>query len=323
VKPKARIVVLDGFTLNPGDLSWGVLAELGTLTVHDRTPPSEIVARALHHDLVLTNKTQLTRATFEQLPELKAVCVLATGFNIVDVACAKERQIPVCNVPSYATESVAQATLALLLELASRVGVHAAAVQQGDWARSLDFSFQRAPLLELSGKLCGIVGFGTIGRRFAELAHALGMRVWATPSRSATAPSYAHFEFKPLEELLSAADVVSLHCPLTRETEQLINAEKLALMKPTALLLNTSRGPLIDEAALALALQRGALAGAGLDVLSTEPPSAANPLLLAPNCVITPHIAWASFEARQRLMQATIENVRAFLAGAPRNAVNL
>lgn len=323
MKSKPSIAVLDGYTLNPGDLSWAALESLGTVRVYERTAPADILPRALHQDIILTNKTPLTRETLTQLPELKLISVLATGYNIVDIACAKERGITVCNVPNYATESVAQYTLALLLELTSQPARHSQAVHAGEWVSSVDFSFQKTKLMELSGKVCGVVGFGTIGRRFAELAHALGMKVWATPSRKSTAPSWPNFEWKPLPELLAAADVVSLHCPLTPQTAKLINAEHLALMKPSAFILNTSRGPLIDEAALGEALKAGRIAGAGLDVLSSEPPRPENPLLAAPNCIITPHVAWASFEARQRLMAASVENVRAFLAGAPVNTVQL
>ena len=316
-----NIVVLDGYTLNPGDLSWEALRQLGHCTIHDRTPASDVVHRATGAQVVLTNKTVLTREQIGSLPELRYIGVLATGFNCVDAAAARERGIPVCNVPTYGTRSVAQHTLALLLELTQRCGHHAATVAEGRWAACPDFCYADYPLIELDGLTLGIVGFGRIGRAVAELARAFGMKIIADDHRIlAEAPGWVNFV--PMDELLRTSDVISLHCPLTPQTKQLVNAERLALMKPSAFLLNTSRGPLIDEAALAGALNSGRLAGVGLDVLSVEPPSPDHPLFTAKNCLVTPHIAWASQAARKRLLATAIENVQAFLAGSPTNVVN-
>ena len=318
-----RIVVLDGHTLNPGDLSWEGVAALGDLEVHARTAPEQVVERATRADIVITNKTVLDAAAIAALPELRFVAVLATGYNIVDVEAARARGIPVANVPEYGTDSVAQHAFALLLELTNRVGAHAAAVRAGEWTRSPDFCFWQAPPAELAGRTLGVVGFGKIGRRLAEIAHAFGMRILATPSRrAADPPGYQPFAWADFETIFASADVVSLHCPLTAANERFVGTALLARMKPSALLLNTARGGLVDEDALAAALQQGTLAGAGLDVVSAEPMRADNPLRDAPNCIVTPHLAWASHPARQRLLDATIANVRAFLAGAPTNVVN-
>lgn len=308
-----RIVVLDGHALNPGDLSWSGLEQLGSCTIHARTAAADIVARSQGAALVLTNKTPLAAATFAQLPDLKYVGVLATGYNVVDVAAAKQRGIPVCNIPAYGTASVAQHVFALLLELTQRAGLHAASVSAGDWVRSPDWCYWKSPLVELSGLTLGIVGSGRIGRTAGKIGEAFGMKV-VYASRSGGRAE--------LEKVMRAADVLSLHCPLTDDTRHLINATTLGWMKPTAFLINTSRGPLIDDAALADALNAGRLAGAGLDVLSAEPPPAGNPLFAAKNCVITPHIAWATHAARARLLDMAVENVRAFLAGRPQNVVN-
>jgi glycerate dehydrogenase len=316
-----NIVVLDGYTLNPGDLSWNELEELGSCVVHDRTPPDLILERAREADILLTNKTPLTRETIFALPKLKYIGVLATGYNVVDIAAAKERGIMVTNVPDYSTPSVAQLTFALLLELTHRVGHHAQTVRDGKWVRSADFCYWDFPLVELHGKKFGIVGFGKIGRAVAKIADAFGMHV-IVHARKKPADLPQHHVFSELNSLFEWSDVVSLHCPLTPETKQLVNAERLALMKPGAFLLNTGRGPLIDEAALADALNKGTIAGAGLDVLSVEPPRADNPLLTAKNCIITPHIAWASRGARERLMEIAVENLRAVARGKPRNVVN-
>ena len=316
-----KIAVLDGHTLNPGDLSWDELRALGECDIHDRSAPADVPARAAGAEVLLTNKTVLSRELIQSLPQLRYIGVLATGYNIVDVAAARERGIPVANVPGYGTRSVAQMTFALLLELASRAGHHAQTVRDSRWSQCPDYCYWDFPLVELDGLTMGIVGFGRIGRAVAELAHAFGMNVIAQ-SRSAPADAPAHVRFAPLETLLRESDVVSLHCPLTPQTQQLINPATLALLKPTAFLLNTSRGPLIDEPALAEALNAGRLAGAGLDVVSVEPPAAGNPLFSARNCVITPHIAWASRSARARLLNMAVENLRAFLAGQPRNVVN-
>ena len=316
-----QIVVLDGYTLNPGDLSWDALQQLGPCAIHDRTPPELVVECARDAEVVLTNKTLLPREVILALPKLKYIGVLATGYNVVDVVAAKERDIPVANVPDYGTPSVAQHTFALLLELAQHAGHHAQTVRDGRWSRSADFCYWDSPLVELSGLAFGAVGFGKIGRAVTKLADALGMKV-LVHNRSKPAELPAHFEFVPLDELLSRSDVVSLHCPLTADNKQFINAARLARMKPSAFLLNTSRGPLLDEPAVADALNSGRIAGAGLDVLSVEPPKAENPLLTAKNCLITPHIAWATRAARARLMDIAVENIRAFLAGTPRNVVN-
>ena len=313
-----NIVVLDGHTLNPGDLSWDALRTLGECTVHDRTPRDQVVARAREAEIALTNKVVFDRAVLAQLPRLRYIGVLATGYNVVDVAAAAAQGIVVTNVPAYSTRSVAQLTFALLLELTQRVGDHARAVREGRWTRSPDFCFWDHPLVELDGLTMGIVGFGHIGRSVAALAQAFGMRVLAHSRTPRAAPGVAWVD---LDALFERSDVVSLHCPLTPETRDLVNAERLARMKPTAFLINTGRGPLVNERDLAEALDAGRLAGAGLDVLSAEPPPADHPLLAARNCLITPHIAWATRAARERLMRTVVENVRAFLAGAQQNRV--
>ena len=316
-----HIVVLDGFTANSGDLDWGELAALGSLTVYPRTTEAEIVTRAGPAEILLTNKTPLDRETLFRLPALRCVCVLATGYNVVDVAAARERGIPVCNVPGYSTASVVQHTFALLLELPNQVGRHAMAVRTGEWCASPDFAFWHAPLVELHGLTLGVVGLGAIGRGVAGVAHALGMPVLAH-GRRRPADLPAGVTWTDLDTLLRTADVVSLHCPLTPETRGLMGAQALAKMKPTAFLINTGRGPLMDEAALAAALHEGRLAGAAVDVLLIEPPPPGNPLLTAKNCLITPHQAWATVAARRRLLAESAANVRAFLAGSPWHVVN-
>ena len=317
-----QIVVLDGYTLNPGDNPWDDLARLGTLRVYDRTAPDDVVTRARDAHIALTNKTVLGADAIDALPALRFIAVLATGYNVVDVAAARRRAIPVSNVPEYGSAAVAQHTLALLLELCHRVGDHARAVAAGAWSRSPDFSFWLAPPIELSGLTIGIVGFGRIGRRVAALAHACGMRVIAHATVPRDAPHYEGFAWRSIPQLFAEADVVSLHCPLTADNVRFVDAPLLARMKPTALLLNTARGGLVDEAALAAALASGRLAGAAVDVLSSEPPHGDTPLIGARNCIITPHMAWASLAARRKLMAATVRNVEAFLAGAPINVVN-
>ncbi len=304
-----KIVVLDGYCLNPGDLSWDALREIAPLEVYDRTVENEVVARAAGADMLLVTKIAISAAALEQLPELKYIGVVATGYNIVDVTAAKARNIVVSNIPTYGTASVAQFTFALLLELCHRVGEHSQAVRHGEWSRNLDWSFWKYPLVELAGKTMGIVGFGRIGRQTAAIAEAFGMRV------------VAHDSAENLDQLLEESDVVSLHCPLTAENYGLIGRVRLRKMKPSAFLLNTARGPLVVENDLADALNTGVIAGAGLDVLSIEPPPESNPLLQAKNCVVTPHIAWATREARQRLLSIAVENVRAFVAGCPQNVV--
>ncbi|HVM51348.1 MAG TPA: D-2-hydroxyacid dehydrogenase [Candidatus Acidoferrum sp.] len=315
-----NLVVLDGFTLNPGDLSWAGLEALGRCTIYDRTPPADVLSRAADAEIVLTNKTPLTRDIIQRLPRLQYIGVLATGTNVVDLDAARARRIPVANVPTYGTRSVAQFTFALLLELAQQVGHHARTVREGRWTRSVEWCYWDYPLIELDGLALGVVGFGRIGRAVADLGAAFRMRVLACdPS---TGAGQQRVRFVDMDTLFRDSDVVSLHCPLTSQTAKLVNPQRLALMKPTAFLLNTSRGPLVDEAALAEALNAGCLAGAAVDVLSVEPPPATNPLLTARNCLVTPHMAWGTRAARARLMDIAVENVRAFLQGAPRNVVN-
>jgi glycerate dehydrogenase len=317
-----KITVLDGHCLNPGDLSWDGFRKLGDIEVFERTPADQIVERAAGADAVLTNKTPLTRETLAQLPTLRYIGVLATGYNIVDVAAARERGIVVANIPTYGTASVAQFVFALLLELCHNVKVHSDAVRAGEWTSNPDWSFWKSPLMELAGKTMGIVGFGRIGRQTGRIADALGMRVIANDTYHGDEPSYEGFRWASLEELLRESDVVSLHSPLFPETKGMINAVTLELMKPTAFLINTSRGPLVVDQDLADALNAGRIAGAGVDVLSVEPPAADNPLLSARNCLVTPHIAWATKEARGRLMAAALDNLVAFEGGTPRNVVN-
>lgn len=312
-----RIVVLDGHTLNPGDLSWEPLEALGELTVHPRTAPGETVERCQGAQAVLTNKVPLGPAEFGRLPELRYVGVLATGYNIVDVAGAERRGITVTNVPEYGTRSVAQFAFALILELAHRVGRHSDLARGGSWSVSADFCFWEGELVELEGLTLGLVGYGRIGRATAALGRAFGMRVLAhDPS-----VGEADVPMVPLERLLSESDVVSLHCPLTASNRGMIDRAALERMKPTAWLINTARGPLVNEADLAEALRNGTISGAAVDVLSAEPPSPDNPLLTAPNCIVTPHIAWATRAARARLMTTVADNLRAFLQGRPQNVV--
>lgn len=320
----ARIVVLDGYTLNPGDNPWSELAELGELVVYERCAVADVVERATGARILLVNKAQLGREALARLPELRGVSVLATGVNSVDLDAASEHGVAVCNVPTYGTASVVQHTLALLLELSNRVGLHDTSVHGGEWQRAPDYCYWKSPLLELSGKTLGIVGYGAIGRGLAETAKALGMNVCAATSSSLHSPSpeVEAVPRLPLDQLFRSADVISLHCPLTSETRHLVSAGRLSSMKPGSLLINTARGGLIDEVALSAALETGHLAGAAVDVLSTEPPSADNPLLRAPNCVITPHVAWTSLPARRRLLATTVENVRALLANRPIHVVN-
>ncbi len=317
-----KIVVLDGYTLNPGDLTWKGLEALGTLAVHDRTDAPLVVQRAQGADVLLTNKTPLPAQVLEQLKGLRYIGVLATGYNVVDVKAARALGIPVSNIPTYGTASVAQFAVALLLELCHHVGLHSDAVRAGDWSRSKDWCFWSTPLVELAGKTMGIVGFGRIGREVGRIADALGMRVIAFDAVQANPPAYAGFRWAGLEELLSESDVVSLHCPLFPDTEGLINTHRLGLMKPTAFLINNSRGPLIVDQDLADALNAGRLAGAAVDVLSVEPPASSNPLLTAKNCLVTPHMSWATKEARSRLMELAVDNVKTFLGGKPQNVVN-
>lgn len=320
---KMQIVVLDGYTLNPGDLSWSGLEALANLTVYERTKPDEVVERAKGATIALTNKVSLTAGQLVQLPDLKFISVLATGFNIIDIEATKKLGITVSNVPGYSSYSVVQLCIALLVELTHRVQQHSDAVHQGQWVNAPDFSFWQQPLVELAGKKMGLIGLGDIGQKMADVAMALGMEVLAYSRTRKGRLESERFKWVALDELFRESDVVSLHCPLTPETKGIINAACLQKMKQTAYLLNTARGPLIVEADLAQALNEGWIAGAGLDVLSVEPPTAANPLLTAKNCLITPHIAWASVEARKRLLNETIANVKAFMEGNPRNVIGL
>lgn len=318
---KPNITVLDGYTLNPGDLSWEGLHALGNTTIYERTAPEQIVERAGHSEIVLTNKTPLRKETLEQLPNLKYIGVLATGYDVVDVKAAAEQQIVVTHIPSYGTDSVAQFVFALLLELCHRTGLHDTSVKQGDWSRSKDFCYWKAPLIELAGKTFGIVGLGRIGMRTAEIAKAFGMNVVAF-SRSMDQTPPDGIQWMELNELLAVSDVVSLHCPLTPETEGFINRSALSRMKPSAFLINTARGKLLNEQDVADALNEGRLAGAALDVLAVEPPDGTSPLLTARNCIITPHLAWATQEARSRLLKTAIENIQAYIDQRPMNVVN-
>lgn len=320
-----KIVVLDGYTLNPGDLNWQTLEALGDCTFYERTPRELVLERAAGAEILLTNKVVLGAEHLAQLPRLRYIGVLATGYNVVDIEAARQRGVTVTNVPAYSTASVAQMVFALLLELTQQVGHHARLVREGRWTASPDFCFWERPLVELEGLTLGIVGFGAIGRRVARLARAFGMEVLvhtAHPEKYRETAEGRQVRFVGLDELFRASDAVSLHCPLTEETRALVDARRLGLMKSTAFLLNTGRGALVDEAALAVALDSGRIAGAGLDVLSVEPPPAGNPLLQAANCCVTPHIAWATQAARQRLMATAVENVRAFLAGQRQNVVS-
>jgi glycerate dehydrogenase len=317
-----RIVVLDGHTLNPGDNPWDEVAALGCLTVHDRTPPDQIVSRAADADIVLTNKTPLDAATLAKLPGLRFISVLATGYNIVDVAAAAARGVPVSNVPVYGTDAVAEFVIAQMLDFTKRVRCHSMDAHGGGWQASPDFCYWNNPhFIELSGKTLGIIGFGRIGRRVGELASAFKMRVLAH-SRSEPAPASFPFQRADVATIFREADFVTLHCPLTPENEGFVDAALLATMKSGAFFINTARGPLVDEAALAAALEHGTIAGAACDVVSAEPIRADNPLLGARNLILTPHIAWAAVEARRRLMRATAENIAGFLSGRPHNVVN-
>lgn len=316
-----KIVVLDGQTLSADDNPWTDLLKLGPVEIFARSTPEEVPARCRDASILITNKARISSETIEQAPELRFIAVSATGYDCVDVAAARKRGIPVANVPEYGTDSVAQFTFALLLHLCHRAELHADLVRQGEWSRSGDFCFWKTPQIELAGKVMGIVGFGRIGRRVGALAHAFGMEVLAHSPRP-TPPHFQPFAWTGLNELFARADVISLHCPLSAATAGLVNRQRLRLVKPTAFLINTSRGALVVEDDLAEALNQGRLAGAALDVVTVEPIRADNPLLAAKNCVLTPHIAWASREARRRLLNATVQNVANFLAGRPTNVVN-
>jgi glycerate dehydrogenase len=317
-----RIVILDGATLNPGDNPWTPLEQLGEVQIYDRTAREELLSRADGATVLVVNKVQLSRERLEQLPALRFVAVTATGYDCVDTQAARERGVAVANVPVYGTESVAQHIFALLLHMIHRVDLHDAAIRAGEWAQRSDFSFWKSGLTELSGKAFGVIGFGRIGRQVGQLAHAFGMHVLVHTRTPRDPPDYAPFAWVELPELRRQSDVISLNCPLTDDTRGLVDASFLAQCKPTVMLINASRGPLVVEADLADALNRGQIAAAALDVVSAEPIAEDNPLLAARNCFLTPHLAWATLEARRRLMQITAENIGSFLRGGAQNVVN-
>ncbi len=318
-----KIVVLDGYTENPGDLSWEALNEIGILTVYDRTPGDKIIERIGNAEAIYVNKVPLSGETIEACPNLKFIGVLATGYNVIDIAAAKRAGVIVANVPTYGTNAVAQFTIALLLELCHHIGEHSNCVKAGDWTNSPDWCFWNYPLIELAGKTMGIIGFGKIGQKTAEIAQALGMNILAYDEYHNSTLESDSCKYVTLDELLMNSHVISLHCPLTPSTQGIINKENIAKMKDEVLILNTSRGPLIIEEDLKDALNMGKVAGAALDVVSTEPIKMDNPLLEAKNCIITPHIAWAPKESRQRLMDIAVDNLKAYLAGTPVNVVNI
>jgi glycerate dehydrogenase len=319
---KVKIVVLDGLTLNPGDLSWGGLEAVGELTVYDRTPADLVVARIGDAQAVFTNKTVLTREHFAERPDIKFVGLLATGYNVVDVVAARDQGIVVCNIPTYGTMAVAQFATALMLELCHQVGRHSDDARSGAWAKRTDFCYWLNPLIELDGKALGVVGFGRIGQAFARIAQALGMTVLAHDQCQDRRLESATLRYVTLDELYAQSDVISLHCPLFDNTKGMIDSAAIAKMKAGALLINTSRGPLVVEQDLADALNSGRIAGAALDVLSSEPPQPDNPLLCAANCIVTPHIAWATKDARMRIMATAVQNLVKFINGDAQNVVN-
>ena len=317
-----KIVVLDGYTINPGDNPWEPLTDVGEVTFYDRSTPDEIVPRAADADAIVVNKVRITSDILEQLPNLKLISVTATGHDCVDVAAASQRSVAVCNVPEYSTDSVAQFVFSLLLNMVHNVATHDQLIREGEWQRSGDFAFWRTPLVELAGKTMGVFGWGRIGRKVGTIAHAMGMNVLACSRSQRNAGEYQGFDWATPEELFSRSDIISLHCPLTDETDTLVNSEKLSLMKPTAYLVNTARGGLIAEQDLAAALAANKLAGAALDVSTSEPIRDDSPLLTAPRCILTPHIAWATLASRKRCLQITANNVSMFSAGSPVNLVN-
>ena len=315
-----KITVLDGYTMNPGDLDWSALERLGDCRIFDRTPQNQVIERARNAEILITNKVPLGSEAMQALPELRYIGVTATGVNVVDLDAARRHGVVVTNVPAYSTPSVAQHTFALILELTRAVGRHAELVRQGRWTAAPDFSFWTSPQIELAGRRLGLVGFGAIGQAVARIGRAFEMEI-LVHTRTPDPAEWPEVEFVSLDDLFRQADIVSLHCPLTEQTAQIVDAGRLALMKDTAYLVNTGRGALVDEPALARALEQQRLAGAGLDVLSQEPPIADNPLLAAPNCLITPHLAWATQASRQRLLDTVVANVAAFLAEDPQNRV--
>lgn len=316
-----KIVILDGNAVNPGDLSWDNLNQFGSVIVHARTPNEDIVKHIGDADIVLTNKTPITAELLDACPTIRLVCVLATGYNVVDCQAAKARGIPVCNVPGYATNAVAQFTFSLLLELCNRIGHHDHVVHAGKWSACPDFCFWDTPQMELAGKTLGVIGFGSIGQAVGKIAKAMGMHVLAY-NRSRHPAGAAIGEYVDLDTLLSQSDVISLHCPLTAETTGLINKETINGMKNSAILLNTARGPVINESDVADALRNGKLGGYAADVVSYEPIRNDNPLLTAPNCILTPHMAWAPTESRQRIIDCTVKSIQGYLNGSPVNVVN-
>lgn len=318
-----KLVILDSYTENPGDLSWDWLKDVvDEYEIYESTPGDKVIERSLDADILVTNKVPVDRALIEKLPKLKFIAVLATGFNIIDCEAAKEHGIIVSNIPAYSTDGVAQLVFAFLLELTNQVGLHSESVNDGEWSRSPYFCYWKTPLVELRGKVFGIVGFGKIGSAVAGIANAFGMKVKAYSPHTKTYTGFGKVDFVSLDEVIETSDVISLHCPLTKETNGLVNAAFLNRMKKTAYLINTSRGPVVNEADLRNALESGIIAGAGVDVLSSEPPKEDNPLIGAKNCFITPHIAWASLEARTRLMNIFRDNVKGFVSGKPINVVN-
>ncbi len=317
-----KIVVLDGFALNPNDLSWEWLTALGECEIYDRTPQEKILERCQGAEIILTNKTPLTAETLKKIPTLKYIALLSTGYNIVDWECAKELGIPVSNIPSYSTNAVAQLTFSLILEITNAVGLHSQSVKAGEWSSCPDFCYWKTPLTELCGKTLGIVGFGQIGQAVADIAEAFKMNVIAVSGHETDQSHRKSFRWVDTDTLCRESDIISFHCPLTEQTTGLVNADFISKCRDGAIIINTSRGPVVEDYALAEALNSGKLRGAGLDVLSTEPPKADNPLLSAENCFITPHIAWAGFETRERLMNILRENVIAYLNGTPQNVVN-
>ena len=316
-----KIIVLDGYTLNPGDLDWAPLKELGTCSIYPRTDIEQTLERAQDADIILTNKSIISAETIAALPKLQYIGVLATGVNVIDLEAAGQHNIVVTNVPGYSTNSVAQMVFALLLEMTQQVGYHAEMVRQGAWVACPDFSFRDRPLIELTDKILGVVGYGQIGRQVVKIAKAFGMRILVQTANPEKYQQETGLEFVDIDQLFSECDVISLNCPLTEETGTLVNTARLARVKQGALLINTGRGQLIDDAAVAEALEEGYLGGYATDVLSTEPPTEDSPLFSAPNCIITPHMAWATVEARQRLLDIVVENIAAFQNGAPQNLV--
>ena len=319
---RMKIVVLDGYTLNPGDISWEGMEALGEVTVYDRTKPEEVVERIGDAEVVYTNKTPITRDTLDQCGNIRFIGVLATGYNIIDIEAAKEKGIPVSNIPTYGTAAVSQFAIALLLELCHHIGEHSDAVKNGEWTSNPDWCFWKYPLVELAGKTMGIVGFGRIGQDTGKIAQALGMKVLAFDAYKRPELESETCRYADLDTLLAESDVISLHCPLFPDTEGIINKDTIAKMKTGVMIINDSRGPLIVEEDLRDALNSGKVAGAALDVVSTEPIKMDNPLLSATNVILTPHIAWAPKESRQRLMDIAVENLQCFVDGAPQNVVN-